>query len=93
MCSLPPLNLTSGIEQSEIWHTGHGNTRYFSFLFFVRSLFTEKAFKKTENCQPNVVLLLFLFTIEFHFCDIFFTIYYSVAFYLCELLMTCASLD
>ena len=55
------VSLTSGIElqklsESEIWRTGHQNTRFCFHLFFVQSLFTEKGFKKSKNCQPNVFI-------------------------------------
>ena len=36
----------------------------FVTLSILQSQFIEKGFKKAENCEQNVVLLLFLFTLE-----------------------------
>ena len=33
-------------------------------MYFRQSQLIEKGFKKTENCEQNVALLLFLFTLE-----------------------------
>ena len=40
----------------------------FVTLSILQSQFTEKGFKKTENSKQNVVLLLFLFTLESRLC-------------------------
>ena len=49
------------------------NYRVFTFVFvtlnILQSQFAEKAFKKTENSEQNMVLLLFLFTPEKHSCQ------------------------
>ena len=41
------------------------NLRYVNVtLSILQSQFIEKGFKKAENCEQNVVLLLFLFTLK-----------------------------
>ena len=42
----------------------HVFTYVFATPSFLQSQFTEKGFKKTENSEQNVVLLLFLFTLK-----------------------------
>ena len=47
-------------------------TYVFVTLSILQSQFTEKGFKKAENSEQNVVLLLFLFTLEnVLFCMLF----------------------
>ena len=41
-------------------------TYVFVTLSSLRSQFTEKGFKKAENSEQNVMLLLFLFTLDFY---------------------------
>ena len=42
----------------------HVFTYIFVMLSILQSQFIEKGFKKTENSEQNVVLLLFLFTLH-----------------------------
>ena len=44
--------------------TAHVFTCAFVTLSFLPSQFTEKGFKKTENSEQNVVLLLLFFTLK-----------------------------
>ena len=66
------VSLTSGIElqklsESEIWRTGHQNTRFCFHFCILFSLCSPR--KVLRNLK--IVNLMFLFTIEFHFCHIF----------------------
>ena len=46
------------------WFIDHLTEAWTEHLYYLTSQFTEQGFKKTENVEHNVVLLLFWFMLD-----------------------------
>ena len=60
----PEDHMKVNVNSHNITQYQHVFMYAFVTLSILQSQFTEKGFKKTENSEQNVVLLLFLLTLE-----------------------------